>query len=68
MESQFDPIPISYTALYPQLLQNQLAVPIQGLSCKSPFPKWYDVNARCKYHMEIPGHSLENCIILKKKL
>ncbi|XVF80734.1 hypothetical protein PTKIN_Ptkin15bG0098800 [Pterospermum kingtungense] len=67
-ESKFDPIPVSYTELYPQLLQSQLVAPIQGLPRKPPFPKWYDVNARCEYHMGISGHSLENCIALKKKV
>ncbi|XVF44262.1 hypothetical protein PTKIN_Ptkin02bG0106300 [Pterospermum kingtungense] len=67
-ESKFDPIPVSYIELYPQLLQSQLVVPNQGLSHKPPFPKWYDVNARCEYRMGISGHLLKNCIALKKKV
>ncbi|XVF66750.1 hypothetical protein PTKIN_Ptkin10aG0062600 [Pterospermum kingtungense] len=66
--SQFDPIPMSYTDLYPQLLHNQLVVPIQCIQCKPLFPKWYDVNTRCECHMGISGHSLKNCIALKKKV
>ncbi|XP_052877286.1 uncharacterized protein LOC128283913 [Gossypium arboreum] len=31
-----------------------------------PYPKWYDANARCKYHAGISGHSIENCIGFKK--
>ncbi|PPD74405.1 hypothetical protein GOBAR_DD28665 [Gossypium barbadense] len=31
-----------------------------------PFTKWYDVNAQCKYHTGITGHSIENYTAFKK--
>ena len=35
---------------------------------KHPFPIWYNANARCDYHVGIPGHSTKNCIALKYKV
>ncbi|KAA3467304.1 hypothetical protein EPI10_002328 [Gossypium australe] len=31
-----------------------------------PFPKWYDTNAQCEYHVGLIGHSIENFIAFKK--
>ncbi|MBA0666459.1 hypothetical protein Goklo_002864 [Gossypium klotzschianum] len=31
-----------------------------------PFPKWYDANTQCEYHVRITGHSIENCTAFKK--
>ncbi|XVF58730.1 hypothetical protein PTKIN_Ptkin07bG0090500 [Pterospermum kingtungense] len=39
-----------------------------GSSVQPSFPKWYDVNAQCECHMEVPRHLLENCIAFKKKV
>ncbi|XP_017979699.1 PREDICTED: uncharacterized protein LOC108662712 [Theobroma cacao] len=65
---KFDPIPVSYTTLLPQLIENRLLArtPLQPL--RPPFPKWYDPNAHCDYHFGIQGHSTENCTALKHKV
>ncbi|KAL4342593.1 hypothetical protein GQ457_08G002670 [Hibiscus cannabinus] len=64
----FDPIPISYKELYPQLLKAQLVGPIFVKPLQPPYPDWYDVNARCEYHPEIHGHNIENCIAFKRRV
>ncbi|KAL4335146.1 hypothetical protein GQ457_07G005640 [Hibiscus cannabinus] len=38
----FDPIPISYKELYPQLLKAQLVGPIFVKPLQPPYPDWYD--------------------------
>ena len=30
------------------------------------FPKWYNENAQCEYHVRITGHSIKNCTTFKK--
>ncbi|XP_017984344.1 PREDICTED: uncharacterized protein LOC18586957 [Theobroma cacao] len=65
---KFDPIPVPYTTLLPQLIENRLLArtPLEPL--RPPFPKWYDPNAHCDYHFGIQGHSIENCTALKHKV
>ncbi|KAA3481370.1 hypothetical protein EPI10_021741 [Gossypium australe] len=31
-----------------------------------PFPKWYDANAQCEYHVGITKHLIENRTAFKK--
>ena len=61
-------IPLSYTELFPKLLEKGLIEPIRLSPLKPPFPKWYKADARCDYHARNPGHSLENCTALKYKV
>ena len=35
---------------------------------KPPYPKWYDLSARCEYHGEVQGHSTESNTPLKDKV
>ncbi|WRX16229.1 Retrotransposon gag domain - like 10 [Theobroma cacao] len=65
---KFDPIPVPYTTLLPQLIENRLLArtPLEPL--RPPFQKWYDPNAHCDYHFGIQGHSTENCTALKHKV
>ena len=63
-----DPIPLSYTELFPKLLENGFIEPIRLSSLRPPFPKWYKADASCDYHAGNPGHSLENCTALKYKV
>ncbi|BAT82270.1 hypothetical protein VIGAN_03225400, partial [Vigna angularis var. angularis] len=35
---------------------------------RPPYPKNYDVNARCDYHAGACGHSTEACKALKRKV
>ena len=63
-----DPIPVTYTELLPKLLAEQLIALSCALPLKPPFPKSYDPNVYCDYHIENPGHSTEDCISLKQKV
>ncbi|KAA0055069.1 RNA-directed DNA polymerase (Reverse transcriptase), Ribonuclease H-like protein [Cucumis melo var. makuwa] len=47
---KFDPIPMTYTELLPQLIQNRQLTPIPMIPIQPPYPKWYDSNAQCDYH------------------
>ena len=66
--TRLDLIPLSYTELFPKLLEKGLIKPIRLPLLRSPFPKWYKADARCDYHAGNPGHSLENCTALKYKV
>ena len=35
---------------------------------QSPYPRWYNKNARCDYHSDNRGHSTEDCTGLKRKV
>ena len=63
--AKFDPIPITYTELYPKLIQGGLLVPVSIPPIQPPYPRWYNENASCDYHFGNRGHSLEDCTALK---
>ncbi|TYK16441.1 uncharacterized protein E5676_scaffold21G002390 [Cucumis melo var. makuwa] len=65
---RFDPVPMTYTELLPQLIQNRQLALIPIIPIQPPYPKWYDSNARCDYHAGEAGHSTENCSALKRKV
>ena len=67
-KSQFDPIPCTYTELFPQLVAKDMVTPVQVPPLQPPYPKWYNLNAHCDYHSGAAGHTLENCVILKYKV
>ena len=59
---------MTYTELYPKLVQLGSLVlmdipPIQPL-----YPGWYNENARCDYHFGNRGHSTEDCTTLKRRV
>nr|KYP33674.1 hypothetical protein KK1_045461 [Cajanus cajan] len=58
----------SYTELFPLLLQNSLVVPCPMKPIEPPYPRGYDINAKCDYHAGAIGHSIENCRALKTKV
>ena len=33
-----------------------------------PYCRWFDANASCNYHYGAKGHSIENCLALKRKV
>ena len=35
---------------------------------KPPYPKWYDLSARCEYHGRVQGHSTKSYTPLKDKV
>ena len=61
-------IPLTYTELLPKLIANHIVVPVVLKPLTPPYPKWYDPNAHYEYHIEIPGHSTEDCTPFKYKV
>ena len=61
-------IPMSYTDLFPLLVQNYKISTIHTKPRKPPYPKWYDPNTKCDYHDGVEGHSIENCSAFKDKV
>ena len=59
---------MSYTELLPILIQNYEISAILARPGRPPYPKKYDVNAKCEYHGEIGGHSVKNCTAFKDKV
>ena len=59
---------MTYTELYPKLIQNGLLEPISIPPIRPPYPRWYKKNANYDYHSGNRGHSLEDCTALKWKV
>jgi len=64
----FAPIPMTYGELLSSLIANQLVVVVPRKIFQSPFPKWYNLSATCAYHGGTSGHSIEQCLALKRKV
>ena len=62
---QFDPIPMTYTKLYPKLIQCGLLEPISIPPIRPSYRRWYKENTSCDYHSGNKGHSFEDCTTLK---
>ena len=62
------PISVSYTELFPRLIQSQLVARVPLTPMEPHYPRWYDTNASCAYHYLIKGHSTENCQALKNQV
>ena len=65
---KFDLILMTYTELYPKLVQLGSLVPMDIPPMQPPYPRWYNENARCDYHSGNRGHSTEDCTVLKRKV
>ncbi|XP_050877528.1 uncharacterized protein LOC127081300 [Lathyrus oleraceus] len=59
---------MSYTELYPSLLQKGLVVPRPMGPPPDHLPPWYNPNAHCPFHEGAPGHDLEGCYALKHRV
>ena len=46
---RWDPIPITYTELFPKLVKIGHIEPVYLVPLKPPFPKWYNAHTRCDY-------------------
>jgi len=64
----FTHIPMTYTEILPYLLCKNLIKVCPTRPVRPPYPKNYDVNARCDYHGGVSGHSTETCGALKRKV
>lgn len=65
---RIDPIPIPYSQLWTSMVQKELITPRPTRPMVAPFPPNYDPNVTCAFHSGVPGHSIENCRILKEKV
>ena len=65
---RWDPIPITYTELFPKLVRMGHIKPVQLAPLRPPFPRWYNAHTQCDYHGGNPGHPTENCTALKYKV
>ena len=63
-----DSIPITYTELFPKLVQSGHIKPAQFAPLRPPFPRWYNAHTRYDYHSGNPGHLTKNCTSLKSKV
>ena len=59
---------MTYTELYPKLVQGGLLSPIDIPQLQPPYPRWYNENVHCDYHSGNRGHSTKNCTALKRKV
>jgi len=65
---EFTPIPMTYTELMPQLLNEGLVSICHLNPLQTPNLKNYDPNTKCDYHNEVFGHSTERCLAFKRKV
>ncbi|XP_058751635.1 uncharacterized protein LOC131624732, partial [Vicia villosa] len=63
-----DPIPMTYTELYPALIHKKLVQPRSPPPVPEKLPWWYKADATCAFHQNAPGHDLENCWPLKNEV
>src|ERR1051325_6907896 len=66
-EKHFDPIPMPYAQLLPQLLKFRL-VELQTLAMPEGILFEYDVMARCDFYSGAPCHGTEDCVTLKNEV
>ncbi|KAI5418545.1 hypothetical protein KIW84_042975 [Lathyrus oleraceus] len=64
----FDHIPVSYTELYPSLIERKLITPRDPPAVPANPQWWYKRDQHCVYHSGAPGHDVENCFQLKTKV
>ena len=65
---RWDPIPITYTELFPEFVKIGHIEPVQLAPLRPLFPRWYNAHTRCDYHAGNPDHSTKNCTALKHKV
>ncbi|XP_050897670.1 uncharacterized protein LOC127104530 [Lathyrus oleraceus] len=64
----FNPIPMSYTKIYPYLLQKGLVVPRPMGPPPDRLHPWYNPNPHCPFHEGSPGHDLQGSYALKHRV
>jgi hypothetical protein len=66
--SQFDPIPMSYTELFPVLIEKNLVQTRAPPKVPATLPRWYRSDHFCAFHQGAPGHDIERCFALKAEV
>ena len=61
-------LPKSYIELLPLLIQNYGISVTPARPRRPPYPKGYDIDARCEYLGGVRGHSPKNCTTFKDKV
>ena len=64
----FDPIPMSYSELYPSLIERNLITPRDPPAIPVNPRWWYRPEQHCVYHLGAPGHDVDSCFQLKMKV
>ncbi|XP_014499251.2 uncharacterized protein LOC106760315 [Vigna radiata var. radiata] len=64
----FTPIPTTYTESLPHLVKKGLVAICLMMPMQPPYPRGYDVDAKCSYHGGGVGHSTERCMDFKHKV
>ena len=65
----FPPLPAPPSLIYRQLLAAGRMQPVPPPPpLQPPYPSYHNPNAFCEYHSGAPGHTIDNCNLLKRKL
>ncbi|KAF1868276.1 hypothetical protein Lal_00018797 [Lupinus albus] len=67
-KSLYDPIPMSYAELLPQIFQRSLLTSISSKKVDPPYPQGFNPDASCEYHIGAIGHFTEDCDQLKSEV
>ena len=59
---------MTYTELYPKLVQGGLLSLVDIPPLQPLYPRWYNENVHCDYHSSNRGHSTKNCTALKRRV
>src|ERR1051325_6829803 len=65
---QHQPIPMTYTSLFPYLIQDGRVAPRELKPVPGPPKPWFNENARCAFHANSPGHNIEDFFAFKCKV
>jgi len=66
--TQIDPIPMSYADLFPRLLERNLIHTKAPLPVPAKLTSRYRSDLFCAFHQGAPGHDIEHCFALQKKV
>ncbi|KAM3269251.1 hypothetical protein P3S67_030133 [Capsicum chacoense] len=66
LRDSFTPIGESYASLFQRLVQEGMIIPLLRHTL-NPRSRNFDPNARCAYHSDARGHSIEDCRDLKRE-
>ena len=59
---------MSLSQILPQLLKNNLVTLKEAPKNSNTTSPRYNPNARCAFHSDSPGHSTDDCFVLKNKV